>query len=1559
VLYAVKDDDHNKKVTDKSNVIFKYEKEGTKELKVDHADLQFKEGAAVRDKAKNVIIHIDNKSYNMNTKYDDNGHYEIRYTTKTKTISSKSKIWFELVIDGQHYTTEEKAGEATNLEAYARCRAEHPGHIYDDVIGFDYEFSISDFKLEGGVTYYKNDLGVANADKSTNKAISVGEYTSTKDHTVLDYGAQALSSLGDKPAGKKFAGWNTKPDGSGTSYAAGSTVTLTKTVKSVSLYAMWNELPSVTVTVTGGEYTYDATAHEATLSVNDNYTVELKNGVTGALASATDYTQTPVPSDVDADDIVIKSSDGTTLTSEDVNISIEYDSQYGGAVKINKRDITLTSVPLSKEYDGVALTAAERAEAEPDTYTWNETTGVTNMVSVAGEFQGNDGYKVTAFTGSLMGNAKTETVEANANTFEYELTGGENVADNYNVTTEFGSLTVTAKGTVTVSFFIDGIHLEDKDQTVEKGGKALELTAGVDYEDKTDDGYTLNGWYTDPEFTEESEVYDFESLVEDDVQLYAAWVGDETTYTVEYYYQKVDGTWNKKADKKDPAVTSQVGEEIAPEFDDKTTYEDLDYKLDSQNEENVLTKVLTNKVEENVLKVYYARDGQEVWFFVLLPEKKVPGSGKPEPNANYYPYNGKGEWVGLAKPFVDPVYVDGTLQNPVYDVTGKEIEKYIIRKPVSDINSDETIRNYYKEYGITLTEADITWYAYKHEYYGTPHIDGYIKGISVDVTYHANYVGEPDPFTDENAVTGSYTILGQGNDGAAPLTVRDGWTFLGWAETQNVTENEKIYQPGDDFTLVQHKDFWARWEANDYNAYYKVEYFYQNADGTYPTEAEVVAAGDVSEVRQAEGTINFGLEEPVTELDIAVSDADKALTTHDELTYKLVDESINGKWSGTANKDNTEDAPAILKVYYARADFDKLIWVKAASDSVVYNGYGHNKPEAEIAVVTDTTNGETVTADSRYTVTATVELNTENEDKTITNVSENAEGNNLVKTITVTDTVEELTWNFTVTQNEDGVNIIDVTDSPFKNYLIQNGTVEITKRPVTLRSHTLIKEFDGLDLTAAERVAAAAKTGDDYDKYGDEKANVPEVTPFDAEKEVGFVEFEEEDREAEGLDIDATKAGFTGSITVAEKLQDLISKKTEGNEFEYVLLENTDAENYDITTVFGDLEMKDRSRKWIIDITIQADSEGDGHIKHIKYDGTVLDGNKNVIVTVKGKEERHEEDPENEPQSRGMFESIKTFFAGIGNLFNNAKGASEEQAEEHRKPQPVKAQTVSVQVTEDKTIDVTVDGMTVSGGSGIHVNLDPVTKENVGYPIYLDYTDTTIMTKINGADADIHDQFEIKIQFVETNGETREEVLTFSDDGQQNVLPEVETERLVDQIGCLYIEPRDVVLTSGSARRAYRAGQPLTAKNLTDKNKDVSKDRFVEGEGATGKNWASRTAVGTTKNTFDYDLTSATFADDYKIAKAFGTLTIYDEENIVPPPTDEDTTTTTPPPAQGQVLGARREGGDGAAVLGARRARTEDETASRTTRLLIIIIAAGAVATFIITGKRKKTEEEQ
>ena len=88
----------------------------------------------------------------------------------------------------------------------------------------------------------------------------------------------------------------------------------------------------------------------------------------------------------------------------------------------------------------------------------------------------------------------------------------------------------------------------------------------------------------------------------------------------------------------------------------------------------------------------------------------------------------------------------------------------------------------------------------------------------------------------------------------------------------------------------------------------------------------------------------------------------------------------------------------------------------------------------------------------------------------------------------------------------------------------------------------------------------------------------------------------------------------------------------------------------------------------------------------------------------------------------------------------------------------------------------------------------------------------------------------------------------------------------------LKVTPRSVILTSADDEKVYD-GEALNNDEVTEGG-----DGFVKGEGATYDVTGSQTLVGSSDNTFSYTLNEGTKADNYKITKVEGTLTVTDKD---------------------------------------------------------------------------------
>lgn len=277
----------------------------------------------------------------------------------------------------------------------------------------------------------------------------------------------------------EFTGWNTKEDGTGTTYKANGTLTITG---NTTLYAQWKvkeysftvnylwnnksipNIPSttgsepfgtkVTVTTTdidgytlipGQEKSIEIGAGENVLNLNYRKNLTLTANSDTKTYDGTEHTVTGYTAKDNKDNLV----EGLTFTGVD-SPSVsgtdagKYDVEFSGSavgahnelyivtaanpgkLTITPRKVTLTSASGKKAYDGTALT--------------------NDKVTVGGDgFADGEGatYNVT---GTITNVGETE------NTFTYTLNEGTK-AKNYDITTKYGKLTITEASAPTPATF--------------------------------------------------------------------------------------------------------------------------------------------------------------------------------------------------------------------------------------------------------------------------------------------------------------------------------------------------------------------------------------------------------------------------------------------------------------------------------------------------------------------------------------------------------------------------------------------------------------------------------------------------------------------------------------------------------------------------------------------------------------------------------------------------------------------------------------------------------------------------------------------------------------------------------------------------------------------------------------------------------------------------------------------------------------------------------------------------------------------------------------------------
>ena len=258
-------------------------------------------------------------------------------------------------------------------------------------------------------------------------------------------------------------------------------------------------------------------------------------------------------------------------------------------------------------------------------------------------------------------------------------------------------------------------------------------------------------------------------------------------------------------------------------------------------------------------------------YFVLLPTRSTPTSGASQGWASYLPNDGSDGGVkGLThdtgyKGFLKPEgqrmadeHRTGDDSNGIYNVNGFG-DDYLV--PPTDLgfftesnwSPDGTIYNSDKESNTTnpfsvlgtnfnvKNNISVVWYTIKYQAdEGSYHVDGYVTGVPVNVTYHSNFgtdVTEARPAeTGKVYDTVSYDTL-------TTLPSRPNFEFTGWY-TDKACKERYTQQ-----CLKTSLDLYAGWKQTAFD----VSYFYKDAqnDETQFGTTETYKVGDDVAVRTA------------------------------------------------------------------------------------------------------------------------------------------------------------------------------------------------------------------------------------------------------------------------------------------------------------------------------------------------------------------------------------------------------------------------------------------------------------------------------------------------------------------------------------------------------------------------------------------------------------------------------------------------------------------------------------------------------------------------------------
>lgn len=862
--------------------------------------------------------------------------------------------------------------------------------------------------------------------------------------------------------------------------------------------------------------------------------------------------------------------------------------------------------------------------------------------------------------------------------------------------------------------------------------------------------------------------------------------------------------------------------------------------------------------------------------------------------------------------------------------------------------------------------------------------------VKVTLTYHSNFDTDQTKTIDAVPNNDKVTVMDYASTG---LPSRLGYQVKGWKDANGVE-----YAAGSEARLDNNgsNDLYAVWEAIDVN--YKVEFYYQNTDGTYPDKAK----DEDIVTRQGK-----------TDSIVSVTAADKADKKNGKYVYDIAAANVE---TGTV----TANGSLVLKLYFK---------LNQASCTVRYLWNGTNEKVAEDKVVPDMTVSQTYT-ESPIPVDGYTYVSSDSKSITIDpDSSKNVIIFYYYKNVTLTANSDTLEYNgfeqsvSGFTGAPEGADFSDInvgatgidagtypaafadrtvgtTDATGKYIVTEanNGSLTITAKAafITITANSKTREYNGEALTnngytftpgvlvkgdVLQAVVEGSQTdkgssanvvksykvvrgSDDVTgnyKFTDSVNGTLTVTP-----RVVVIESEGGRRVYNGQPLTNPNYKFTtgsfvdGEVSEVKTTGTITEVGSVDNTIVYTTTDKFDANNYDITLTPGKLEITPVTAEVVVTITENSGSA--------KYDGTekTVTGYKVTSIsdplykesdftfsgdaTIKGTDAgtyNMNLAPENFTNINGNFKNV-LFVIYDGTLVISPRTLTITSGSDSKEYDGTPLTSSEIKVSGDGFVDgegasYTFTGSQTNNGSSnnsftyelnegtLAANYIIETKEG-------ELTVKPILTEItitaNSGEKMYDGSALINGGYTFTSGILVDgDVLTAVVEGSQlnagssaNVVKSYrvmrgETDvtanyRFAESVdGKLTVTARKVVMTSADDEKVYD-GTPLTNDEIT-----VTGDGFIEGEGVTYDVTGSQLDVGSSDNSFTYELNEGTLAENYIIETEEGKLTVTSpEQHIVitansaektydgTPLTDDGFTYTDFVLAEGDVLEAVVEG---------------------------------------------------
>ena len=728
--------------------------------------------------------------------------------------------------------------------------------------------------------------------------------------------------------------------------------------------------------------------------------------------------------------------------------------------------------------------------------------------------------------------------------------------------------------------------------------------------------------------------------------------------------------------------------------------------------------------------------------------------------------------------------------------------------------TDETGKVYYPGSYVTMTR-DMTLTA--------NYVDPSVK---VTLTYHSNFDTDQTKTIDAVPNNDKVSVMDYTSTG---LPSRPGYQVKGWKDANGVE-----YAAGSEARLdnVGSNDLYAVWAATDVD--YKVEFYYQNTDGTYPDKAK---------------DENIVTRQGKTDSTVSVTAADKADKDNGKYVYDTAASNIE---SGTVAADGS----LVLKLYFK---------LNQSSYTVRYLWNGTKDKVADDKVVADQTVGQTITEDP-ITVGGYTAVSTDSQSITLV-----PDSSSNVITFYYYKNVELTANSATHEYNGREQSVSGFTGAPedagFSAITVGAAGTDVGEYPAKFAEGTV-----GTKDSTGKYIVVKATDG------------MLKITPI---SNVITITANSKTREYNGEALTDNGYTFTQGVLVHGDILHVVveGSVTDVDEGEVV----NEITSYHVTTRDGG---RDVTKNYTFEEPVN---------------GTLKITPRVVVIESEGGRRVYNGQPLTNPNYKfttgsfvdGEVSEVKTTgtITEVGSVDNTIVYTTTDKFDANNyditltpgklEITPVTAEVV-VTITENSG-SAKYDGTekTVTGYKVTSIS-DPLYKES-------DFTFSGDAT-IKGTDAGTYDMNLAPKDFKNINGNFK-------------------TVRFVIDDGTLVISPRTLTITSGSDSKEYD-GTPLTNHNVT-----VSGDGFVTGQGATYTFTGSQLDVGSSDNSFTYELNEGTLAENYIIETEEGKLTVTSpEQHIVitansaektydgTPLTDDGFTYTDFVLAEGDVLEAVVEG---------------------------------------------------